>query len=117
MVPLVQGCPARPAAAGAVTWGALEKWYGFPRPPFDGRFTPRDDPAAVDQFVDRDTAAEIPEPVQGLGGSYDVGKPMLQALRLRCDVVGALLRFDEVQCGNGRTGAPFTAHFHHVTTD
>jgi acetylornithine/succinyldiaminopimelate/putrescine aminotransferase len=80
-------------------------------------FTPRDDPAAVERFVDRDTAAVIVEPVQGVGGAYDVGKPMLQALRQRCDEVGALLIFDEVQCGMGRTGSPFAANHYGVTPD
>jgi len=117
IVALEQGWHGRTAAAGAVTWGALEKWYGFPRTPFDVAFTPRDDPAAIDQIVDRETAAVIVEPVQGVGGAYDVGKPMLQALRTRCDDVGALLIFDEVQCGTGRTGAPFAANFHGVAPD
>ena len=117
IVALEQGFHGRTAAAGAVTWGALEKWYGFPRTPFEVRFTPRDDPAAVERFVDRDTAAVIVEPVQGVGGAYDVGKPMLQALRTRCDETGALLIFDEVQCGTGRTGAPFAANLCGVTPD
>jgi acetylornithine/succinyldiaminopimelate/putrescine aminotransferase len=116
-VALEQGWHGRTAAAGAVTWGALEKWYGFPRTPFDVSFTPRDNPAMVDRFVDTDTAAVIVEPVQGVGGAYDVGKPMLQALRQRCDDVGALLIFDEVQCGMGRTGAPFAANYYGVTPD
>jgi acetylornithine/succinyldiaminopimelate/putrescine aminotransferase len=116
-VALTQGWHGRTAAAGAVSWGAAGKWYGFPRTPFDVSFTPRDDPAAVERFVDRDTAAVIVEPVQGVGGAYDVGKPMLQALRQRCDAVGALLIFDEVQCGMGRTGAPFAANYYGVTPD
>jgi acetylornithine/succinyldiaminopimelate/putrescine aminotransferase len=116
-VALEQGWHGRTAAAGAVTWGALEKWYGFPRTPFDVSFAPRDNPAAVERFVDRETAAVIVEPVQGVGGAYDVGKPMLQALRQRCDDVGAVLIFDEVQCGMGRTGAPFAANYYGVTPD
>ncbi|HWJ35826.1 MAG TPA: aminotransferase class III-fold pyridoxal phosphate-dependent enzyme [Steroidobacteraceae bacterium] len=116
-VALEQGWHGRTAAAGAVTWGALEKWYGFPRTPFDVSFAPRDNPAAIERFVDRDTAAVIVEPVQGVGGAYDIGKPMLQALRQRCDDVGALLIFDEVQCGMGRTGAPFAANYYGVTPD
>ncbi len=116
-VALEQGWHGRTAAAGAVTWGALEKWYGFPRTPFDVRFAPRDRPEALEQIIDRDTAAVIVEPVQGVGGAYDVGKPMLQALRRRCDEVGALLIFDEVQCGMGRTGAPFGANYYGVTPD
>jgi acetylornithine/N-succinyldiaminopimelate aminotransferase len=116
-VALEQGWHGRTAAAGAVTWGALGKWYGFPRTPFDVTFAPRDNPAAVERFVDTDTAAVIVEPVQGVGGAYDVGKPMLEALRQRCDDVGALLIFDEVQCGMGRTGAPFAANYYGVTPD
>jgi acetylornithine/N-succinyldiaminopimelate aminotransferase len=116
-VALEHGWHGRTAAAGAVTWGALEKWYGFPRTPFDVKFLPRDEPAAVERLVDRDTAAVIVEPIQGMGGAYDVGKPMLQALRRRCDQVGALLIFDEVQCGMGRTGAPFGANYHGVVPD
>jgi acetylornithine/succinyldiaminopimelate/putrescine aminotransferase len=116
-VALEQGWHGRTAAAGAVTWGALEKWYGFPRTPFDVSFLPRDKPASVERFVDRETAAVIVEPVQGMGGAYDVGKPMLQALRRRCDEVGAVLIFDEVQCGMGRTGAPFGANYHGVIPD
>jgi acetylornithine/succinyldiaminopimelate/putrescine aminotransferase len=116
-VALEQSFHGRTAAAGALTWGAMGKWYGFPRAPFDVSFAPRDNPAAVEQFVDSDTAAVIVEPVQGVGGAYDVGKPMLQALRQRCDDVGALLIFDEVQCGVGRTGAPFAANYYGVTPD
>jgi acetylornithine/N-succinyldiaminopimelate aminotransferase len=116
-VALEQGWHGRTAAAGAVTWGAGGKWYGFPRTPFDVDFAPRDNPAAVERFVDTDTAAVIVEPVQGVGGAYDVGKPMLEALRQRCNDVGALLIFDEVQCGMGRTGAPFAANYYGVTPD
>jgi acetylornithine/N-succinyldiaminopimelate aminotransferase len=116
-VALEQGWHGRTAAAGAVTWGALEKWYGFPRLPFDVAFAPRDNPEALERVIDRDTAAVIVEPVQGVGGAFDVGKPMLQALRRRCDEVGAVLIFDEVQCGMGRTGAPFGANFYAVTPD
>ena len=116
-VALEQGWHGRTAAAGAVTWGAVGKWYGFPRTPFDVTFAPRDNPAAVERIVDTDTAAVIVEPVQGVGGAYDVGKPMLQALRQRCDDVGAFLIFDEVQCGMGRTGAPFAANYYGVAPD
>jgi acetylornithine/succinyldiaminopimelate/putrescine aminotransferase len=107
----------RTAAAGALTWGAMEKWYGFPRTPFEVSFMPRDNPAAVERFVDGETAAVIVEPIQGVGGAYEIGKPMLQALRQRCDEVGAVLIFDEVQCGMGRTGAPFAANYFGVTPD
>jgi acetylornithine/succinyldiaminopimelate/putrescine aminotransferase len=107
----------RTAAAGALTWGAREKWYGFPRTPFDVRFTPRRDAAALGHSIADDTAAVIVEPIQGVGGAYDMGAEFLSALRRRCDAMGAMLIFDEVQCGMGRTGAPFGANFYGVQPD
>ena len=116
-VALEHGWHGRTAAAGAVTWGAADNWYGFPRTPFEVCFTPRSDPAALVRSVDSDTAAVIVEPIQGMGGAYEIGKPMLEALRRRCDAIGALLIFDEVQCGMGRTGAPFGANYYGVCPD
>jgi acetylornithine/N-succinyldiaminopimelate aminotransferase len=107
----------RTAAAGAVTFGAREKWYGFPRTPFDVSFVPRGDLAAIRAAVTAATAAVIVEPVQGLAGAVDLGTPFLAALRARCDEVGAWLIFDEVQSGVGRTGAPFAANLYAVTPD
>ncbi|MCC7198544.1 MAG: aminotransferase class III-fold pyridoxal phosphate-dependent enzyme, partial [Gammaproteobacteria bacterium] len=46
----------RTAAAGAVTWGAMGKWYGFPRTPFDVSFIPRRDLAAIAAAVTTRTA-------------------------------------------------------------
>ena len=111
------GFHGRTAAAGAVTWGAQAKWYGFPRTPFDVSFIPRRDHPAIAAQVTRATAAVIVEPVQGLAGAFDLGAPFLSALRARCDEVGALLIFDEVQCGMGRTGEPFAANFYGVRPD
>ncbi|KAE8124535.1 hypothetical protein FH972_019411 [Carpinus fangiana] len=50
------------------------------------------------------TAAVFVEPIQGEGGIYSATKEFLQFLRSACDDSGALLVFDEVQCGLGRTG-------------
>ena len=107
----------RTAAAGAVTWGAMQKWYGFPQAPFDVEFVPRGDLEAIGRSVDKDTAAVIVEPVQGVGGAIDLGAAFLQALRARCNEVGALLISDEVQCGMGRTGFPFAANLYGFTPD
>ena len=99
----------RTAAAGAITWGAAAKWYGFPRTPFDVSFIRA---ATIGRRSrarsPRDTAAVIVEPVQGVGGAFDLGAASW-ALRARCDETGALLIFDEVQCGMGRVGEPFAA--------
>jgi acetylornithine/succinyldiaminopimelate/putrescine aminotransferase len=111
------GFHGRTAAAGAVTWGAAQKWYGFPRAPFDVSFIPRRDVPAIEQHVTERTAAVIVEPVQGLAGAFDLGASFLEALRRRCDATGALLIFDEVQCGMGRTGYPFAANLYGVTPD
>jgi acetylornithine/succinyldiaminopimelate/putrescine aminotransferase len=107
----------RTAAAGAITYGARAKWYGFPRTPFDVSFMPRRDEDAIAQHVTERTAAVIVEPVQGVGGAFDLGARYLQALRARCDAVGALLIFDEVQCGMGRVGEPFAAKLYGVQPD
>jgi acetylornithine/succinyldiaminopimelate/putrescine aminotransferase len=107
----------RTAAAGAVTWGAAKKWYGFPQAPFDVEFVPRGDLEAVRRTVDTDTAAVIVERVQGVGGAVDLGAPFLAALRERASEAGALLVFDEVQCGMGRTGFPFAANLHGIAPD
>lgn len=56
-----------------------------------------------------ETAAIIIEPVQGESGFVPAPAEFLQGLRERCDRHGILLVFDEVQCGNGRTGS-FWAH-------
>lgn len=107
----------RTAAAGAITWGAAAKWYGFPRTPFEVSFIARRDAAAVARQIGENTAAVIVEPVQGVGGAFDLGAPFLQALRARCDEMGALLIFDEVQCGMGRVGEPFAAKLYGVQPD
>jgi acetylornithine/N-succinyldiaminopimelate aminotransferase len=107
----------RTAAAAAVTWGAAGKWYGFPRTPFDVSFVPRRDAAALEAAITLDTAAVIVEPVQGVGGAFDMGRDYLEAIRRRCESTGAMLIFDEVQCGVGRTGHPFAAGLYGVAPD
>ena len=117
IVALEGGFHGRTAAAGAITWGAREKWYGFPRTPFDVDFLPRRDVGAISAHVTEATAAVIVEPIQGVGGAFDMGAEFLTSLRERCDATGAVLIFDEVQCGVGRTGEPFAANLYGVTPD
>ena len=106
----------RTAAAAAVTHGS-EKWYGFPRTPFDVQFVPRNDPKALAAAVDSSTAAVIIEPVQGLAGAFDFAPEFLHAIRAACDKAGALYIIDEVQTGMGRLGAPFGAQLYNVRPD
>jgi acetylornithine/succinyldiaminopimelate/putrescine aminotransferase len=107
----------RTAAAGAVTWGAAAKWYGFPQAPFDVEFLPRGDLEAIARVIGTDTAAVIAEPVQGVAGAVDLGQPFLAALRARASETCAMLILDEVQCGMGRTGYPFAATLHGIAPD
>ena len=107
----------RTAAAGAVTWGADKKWYGFPEKPFDVRFIKPTDIDRLSSLINNDTAAVIVEPVQGVAGAVGLPKEFLQALRIRCSENGSILIFDEVQCGVGRTGYPFAANMYGITPD
>jgi acetylornithine/N-succinyldiaminopimelate aminotransferase len=116
VVALEQSFHGRTAAAGALTWGAAKKWYGFPRTPFDVKFLPRRDATALAQITTQ-TAAAVVEPVQGVGGAFDLGADYLRALRQRCDETGTVLVFDEVQCGFGRCGEPFAANLYGVLPD
>lgn len=111
------GFHGRTAAAGAVTWGAAEKWYGFPRTPFDVDFIPRDDIKALKSKVDSDTAAVIVELVQGIGGAYDLSNEFVAQLAASCKAAGALLIVDEVQTGVGRCGAAFASDLYGVKPD
>jgi acetylornithine/N-succinyldiaminopimelate aminotransferase len=68
------------------------------------KVVPRDDPSALTAAVDEHTAAVMLEPIQGESGIHPLSSEMLHAARAACDEQGALLVFDEVQCGMGRTG-------------
>ena len=69
------------------------------------RAVPRDGPPLplVRAVSDR-TAAVLIEPIQGEGGIHPISAQTLAAARDACDEHGALLIFDEIQCGMGRTG-------------
>lgn len=67
--------------------------------------------------ITKKTATVIIEPVQGEGGVRIPDDGFLQALRNRCDEVGALLIFDEIQTGFGRTGKMFAFLKYGVTPD
>jgi acetylornithine/succinyldiaminopimelate/putrescine aminotransferase len=84
---------------------------GVYRKPFepllpDVRFLPYDDVRGL-EGIDRNTAAVIAEPIQGEGGVRVPSAQWIRALRERCTRVGALLIFDEIQTGFGRTGHLF----------
>lgn len=72
----------------------------------DVRFLTINDVAALQQITSR-TAGVIIETVQGDAGVRRPSNAFMLALRERCTEVGALLIFDEIQCGMGRTGTIF----------
>jgi len=67
--------------------------------------------------VNDTTAAIIIEPVQGEGGIYPASDEFLRGLRQLCNERGALLIFDEIQCGVGRTGKLWGHEWSGVTPD
>jgi acetylornithine/N-succinyldiaminopimelate aminotransferase len=69
------------------------------------RSVPGDDPAAMREAVGADTAAVLVEPIQGEAGVFPIADEVLLAAREACDAAGALLIFDEIQTGIGRTGS------------
>jgi acetylornithine/N-succinyldiaminopimelate aminotransferase len=69
------------------------------------KHVPYNDLRAVERAIDNRTAAVLVEPIQGEGGVHVPDDDYLPGLRKLCDESGALLIFDEVQTGMGRTGA------------
>ncbi len=67
--------------------------------------------------IDGHVAAVVVEPIQGDAGVRVPDQAWLAALRRRCDEVGALLVFDEVQTGFGRTGKRFAFEHFGVVPD
>ena len=58
----------------------------------------------IGELVDSNTAAVLVEPIQGESGIRPIPDEVLRAAREACDAHGAMLIFDEIQCGMGRTG-------------
>lgn len=80
---------------------------GFEPLPQDLSHIPYNDIEAARAAITDDVAAVIVEPIQGEGGVIPGNPDYLKALREFCDKTGALLVFDEVQSGMGRTGSLF----------
>jgi acetylornithine/N-succinyldiaminopimelate aminotransferase len=67
-------------------------------------FVPFDDVAALKSTFSTDICGICIEPIQGEGGINPVSEEFLRTARELCDSTGALLLFDEIQSGMGRTG-------------
>ncbi|MGB3315804.1 MAG: aspartate aminotransferase family protein [Albidovulum sp.] len=100
------------AAAGS---DKMVKGYGPLMPGF--RSLPWGDMKALKEAISDKTCAVMVEPIQGEGGIRPMADADLKLLRQLCDETGALLIFDEVQCGVARTGRLFAHEWAGVTPD
>ncbi|MDG6987874.1 MAG: aspartate aminotransferase family protein [Nitrososphaerota archaeon] len=105
------------------TLGALSAtWNRKYRDPFgpllDGfEFAEYGDPQSLDSVVDGDTAAVLAEPIQGESGVIIPPADYFRQVREVCDRKGALLIFDEIQSGLGRTGKMWASEHWGVVPD
>ncbi|WP_145555439.1 bifunctional acetylornithine/succinyldiaminopimelate transaminase [Yersinia canariae] len=90
---------------------------GFGPKPADIIHVPFNDLAAVKAVMDDHTCAVVLEPIQGEGGITSATPEFLQGVRALCSQHKALLVFDEVQSGMGRSGKLFTYMHYGVTPD
>ncbi len=80
-------------------------------------YVPFNDIEALEAAVTDETCAIMLEPIRGEGGIYPAHRPFLEAARRICDAHGALLIFDEVQTGVGRTGKWWAYQHYDVVPD
>lgn len=91
--------------AGALALTPKERYQAPFRPLMPGvSYAPFNDCDAALAAIGPETCAVFVEPIQGEGGIHPADPVFLRVLRDACDRVGALLVFDEIQCGVGRTG-------------
>ncbi|MBI4815920.1 MAG: acetylornithine transaminase [Deltaproteobacteria bacterium] len=103
---------------GALSATAQPKYHeGFEPMPGGFVYVPFGDLEKLDANVTASTAAIMIEPVQGEGGVRLPAPGFLAGCRALADRVGALLIFDEVQTGIGRTGQMFAHQLESVTPD
>ncbi|QYN45066.1 MULTISPECIES: aspartate aminotransferase family protein [unclassified Gilliamella] len=90
---------------------------GFGPKPADIVHIPFNNLEAVKAVMDDHTCAVVLEPVQGEGGLTSATPEFLKGVRSLCDEYNALLIFDEVQCGMGRTGSLYTYQQYNIIPD
>jgi predicted acetylornithine/succinylornithine family transaminase len=105
------------------TFGSLSlTGHAAYREPFEplvpgATFVAPNDVVALEAAVTADTSAIVLEPILGEGGIIPLTEEFLVAARKAADRTGALLIFDEIQCGLGRTGSLFAFQQSGVTPD
>ena len=104
--------------AGAVSVTGVEKYRKQSEPNVPGAiFVPFGDLDAAKRAITTKTAAVILEPIQSMAGIKTAPPAYHQGLRAACDAAGAVLIYDEVQTGIGRTGTMFFSGRHGVRAD
>jgi acetylornithine/N-succinyldiaminopimelate aminotransferase len=103
---------------GALALTGTPKYKEGFGPPLEGvTHVPYGDVAAVERVMGPDVAAIVAEPIQGEGGVFPAPAGYLAGLRALADQHGALLVFDEIQTGLGRTGRFLGAEHDGVRAD
>jgi acetylornithine/N-succinyldiaminopimelate aminotransferase len=103
---------------GSITATGQPKYQKAFEPLVPGfKYVPFNDIEALRSVVSDNTCAVLLEPIQGESGVYPATKEFLTAARELCDKAGALLIFDEVQTGLGRTGRMFAYEHYGVVPD
>ena len=90
---------------------------GFGPRPAGISHVPYNDLAAMEQAISARTCAVILEPIQGESGVLPAQQAYLEGVRALCDKYDALLIFDEVQSGMGRSGKLFAHELYGITPD
>ena len=116
IVAMMRGFHGRTLGALSATW---RREFRAPFEPLvpDFLHIPFNDPQALVTAVDERTALILLEPVQGEGGVHVATGEFLAAARAAADRSGALLAFDEVQTGIGRTGRLFALEHWGIVPD
>ncbi|MDO6564805.1 aspartate aminotransferase family protein [Amphritea sp. 1_MG-2023] len=99
------------------TGGQAKYTEGFEPLPGDITHLPFNNLAAIEYHISDRTCAVIVEPIQGEGGIIAAEPVFLEGLRALCSKYNALLIFDEIQTGMGRTGNLFAYQGYQVTPD
>ena len=103
---------------GSLSATGLAKYREGVSPLLEGHvYAPFGEIAAVESLIGLDTAAVMLEPIQSMGGVRMAEPSFYRSLRALCDQAGAMLIYDEVQTGMGRTGEFFFAGRDGVTPD
>jgi acetylornithine/LysW-gamma-L-lysine aminotransferase len=100
----------------AATWKPKYR-KGFEPVAGDFEFVDFDDPAALREAVDGETAGVIVEPIQGEGGINPASEEFLRTAREATEAVDAALIVDEIQTGMGRTGTLWATEGYGVSPD